>query len=294
MSRPPTMSMLLKRAGLAKRPRLDRAAPSSKQQQHQIKRKKSTGAAHQADGSREDGGSEGEAERAVRGVGSSGAARGEAVDDQIAALERELQGSSSEGSSSDSSDEESSGSAGSGEDDDNETQATGASTANGREHRRQLKLVSPLETEKIEPLPAHLLPRPGCGMPKANSKKKPKSNKAKGRPKGEGGGAAGPAQSQGLDSAVKELLANYEARSSERVPFYCRVCQFQGESLEDLQRHKEEPLHLEAAKKERKVSTCSLCKKQFTSPPQLKEHLAGKAHLERLQAVMNEPIAQES
>lgn len=41
-------------------------------------------------------------------------------------------------------------------------------------------------------------------------------------------------------------------------------------SLEELQRHKEEPLHLETAKKERKISTCSLCKKQFTSPPQLK------------------------
>ena len=41
-------------------------------------------------------------------------------------------------------------------------------------------------------------------------------------------------------------------------------------SLEDLERHREEPLHLVATKEERKVSTCNLCKKQFTSPPQLK------------------------
>lgn len=40
-------------------------------------------------------------------------------------------------------------------------------------------------------------------------------------------------------------------------------------SLEALEKHKEEPLHVEAAKKERNISKCSLCKKQFTSPPQL-------------------------
>ena len=186
------------------------------------------------DGSREDGRREAEG-----GVGSSsGAAAGKAVDDQIAALERELQGSSSgssSGSSEDSSsDEESLSSTSGGEDTDHgrerSEQANSASTtSSSRERRRQLKLVSPLEAEKIEPLPAHLLPRPGCGLPKANSKKKPK--KPKGGPKGGDGGVDGtaPAPSQGLHSAVKELLANYEARSSERVPFYCRVCQFQGQ-----------------------------------------------------------------
>eukprot|EP00752_Nemacystus_decipiens_P010224 g9110.t1 len=274
MSRPPTMSMLLKRAGLAKRPRLDRATPSSKQRQ--LKRKRSTGAA-QADGSREDSGSEGEA-AGVRGMESGGRSGGEAVDDQIAALERELQANSEDSSSSSSDDERP-----------EEANGGAATTTTGsRERRRQLKLLSPLEAEKIEPLPGHLLPRPGCGMPKANKSKKNK--KPKGGGPNDGGDAAGgkapAAPSQGLDSAVKELLANYEARSAERVPFYCRVCQFQGKSLEDLERHKEEPLHVVATKKERKVTFCNLCKKQFTSPPQLKEHLAGKAHFERLQAVM--------
>lgn len=40
-------------------------------------------------------------------------------------------------------------------------------------------------------------------------------------------------------------------------------------SLEALEKHKQEPLHLEVTKKERKLSKCSLCKKQFTSPAQL-------------------------
>ena len=228
MSRPPTMSMLLKRAGLAKRPRPDRATPTPKQQQ--IKRKRPTGAA-QADGSSDDCCSEGKA-AAVQGVGSGGAAGGEAVDDQIAALERELQGGSEDSSSSSSSsNDESSSSAGSDDDDERPEEANGATatSSRSRERRRQLPLVSPLEAEKIEPLPAHLLPRPGCGVPKANSKKKkPKKAKRGAKDEGVDAGGAAPAPS-GLDSAVKELLANYEARSSERVPFYCRVCQFQGE-----------------------------------------------------------------
>lgn len=41
------------------------------------------------------------------------------------------------------------------------------------------------------------------------------------------------------------------------------------DSLEALEKHKQEPLHQEATKKERKISRCTLCKKQFTSPPQL-------------------------
>lgn len=173
---------------------------------------------------------------------SNGAAGGKAVDDQIAALERELQGS--DDSSSD--EETSSSSTGEDDDDDDDDESSeegngAASSSSSRESRGQLKLASPLEAEKIEPLPAHLLPRPGCGVPKDKKKKKKpkKPKKPKSGAKGEGGGggggdtaaaaAAGPAPSQGLDSAVKELLANYEARSSERVPFYCRVCQFQGE-----------------------------------------------------------------
>ncbi|CAM9110362.1 unnamed protein product [Choristocarpus tenellus] len=135
------------------------------------------------------------------------------------------------------------------------------------------KFLPTLSKERIEPLPSHLLPAKGCGIRKDTKRKKPKRLKSE-----------KPSQS-GLEGAVKELLSNYEARSSERVPFYCRVCKFEGSSLEDLEAHKLEPLHQEATRKERKVSTCSLCKKQFTSPPQLKEHIAGRAHRETLLGV---------
>lgn len=165
-------------------------------------------------------GEEEEEEREKGGVGEGsrgdgvGKAEAVAVDDQIAALERELEGNSSSGSSSgdDSSD-----------DDDSITDAD-ILDRGSRKRPRVAKLVSPLEAEKIEPLAPHLLPRPGCGITKiAKKKKKERPKKAPGVVE------ATPGSSQGLDSAVKELMANYEARSSERVPFYCRVCQFQGD-----------------------------------------------------------------
>ncbi|CAB1114401.1 unnamed protein product [Ectocarpus sp. CCAP 1310/34] len=268
MFRPPTMSQLLKRAGLAKRSRpagrgVD-ATPSPANQSNNKRQRVDGGSSRQHASEEEEEEEEEGGSRSENGA----SAKDVTVDDQIAALERELKGadvSSSDAESSISSDDDNAGS----------KEDRGA----GQERGRATKLVSPLEAEKIEPLPAHLLPRPGCGVHKDNKKKK--------KPSAAVGTTALPGPSQGLDSAVKELLANYEARSSERVPFYCRVCKFQGDSLEALEKHKEEPLHVEAAKKERKISKCSLCKKQFTSPPQLQEHLAGKAHLEKLQSMMS-------
>lgn len=61
------------------------------------------------------------------------------------------------------------------------------------------------------------------------------------------------------------IVRVYRARNSIFITYNCPMF-----SLEELERHKREPLHLEATKKERKMSKCSLCKKQFTSPPQLK------------------------
>lgn len=211
------MSQLLKRAGLAKRPRLG-------QQQSKTKRSTATAAVDGGSSGRGDcSSSAGEEDEEVegRGLGAVSDATGIlAVDDQIAALERELEdgGDSSSSGSDDSSSSEGS-----------EDDADGDRSDQDRKRRPLLKFASPLEAEKIEPLPSHLLPRPGCGMQKASSKKK--KPKKTGGPKVEGKPdvAATPGPSRGLDSAVKELMANYEARSSERVPFYCRVCQFQGD-----------------------------------------------------------------
>lgn len=218
MSRPPSMSQLLKRAGLAKRSRPVRAGsqadviskpPSSKRPKNRHKRK---------DDDNDDAEEEEEEEPGRKSASNlGGAAEGDVMDDRIEALERELEAGSGGSSSNDSSSEGSSCAS----DDDN---ATGEDEDNSGD-RRVLKLGSPLEADKIEPLPAHLLPRPGCGVSKA---KKP-GKKAPKRPMVAASTASAPGPSQGLDSAVKELMANYEARSSERVPFYCRVCQFQGD-----------------------------------------------------------------
>lgn len=225
MSRPPTMSQILKRAGLAKRARPARAAgqagvaskpPSSKRPK---KSGKPRDEARDEDEEEEGGVKEkveGEPGR-KRASNARDSAGGDVMDDRIEALERELE----VGGESSSSDEEGSSSTqseddgGSGEDDENGD--------NGK--RRVRKLVSPLEADKIQPLPAHLLPRPGCGVSKA---KKP-GKKGPKRPRVEASSQSAPGPSQGLDSAVKELMTNYEARSSERVPFYCRVCQFKGD-----------------------------------------------------------------
>ncbi len=178
------------------------------------------------DGSREDG-SRPDTSSSSACEGADEATAGEAVDEKIAALERELNG----GDGSSSEEESGSSNAMSGSEDDDEGDGRSRSRyrdeGSGNGDGEPTKLVSPLEAEKIQPLPAHLLPRPGCGLPKVVKKKKPKVVRADAA--SAAAALSGPSRSQGLDSAVKELLANYEARSSERVPFYCRVCQFQGE-----------------------------------------------------------------
>ena len=84
----------------------------------------------------------------------------------------------------------------------------------------------------------------------------------------------------GLDATVKEMMQDYQP--AQRKPFYCRICDFQGLSLDDYNAHVALESHLIKSKAERKLNSCKLCKKEFTSSNQLKEHLKGKAHLETL------------
>ena len=86
----------------------------------------------------------------------------------------------------------------------------------------------------------------------------------------------------GLQEAVKEVLSGYVARSSERLPFYCRVCLKQYDNETEFMQHKKTEFHKVAVEVERKASFCKLCRKQFTSPVQLKEHLSSKPHKDRL------------
>ena len=89
---------------------------------------------------------------------------------------------------------------------------------------------------------------------------------------------------------MKELLRDYQPTSSERKPFWCRVCYFQGNNEDELKLHRTTELHLAATEKERKLSYCSICKKQFTSPDQLKAHLQGKQHMLRLERIKSSQV----
>ena len=130
----------------------------------------------------------------------------------------------------------------------------------------------------IAPLTAKYLPAPNCGVTtkKDQSKKKQKKTFF---PSSEN-------EKSGLEKTVAELLKNYQPSSSERRPFWCRICRFQGTSELDLMDHRKSEFHVVASKKERKLSFCKLCKIQFTSPDQLKEHLNGAKHKAKLDGVI--------
>jgi hypothetical protein len=87
------------------------------------------------------------------------------------------------------------------------------------------------------------------------------------------------------------MMKQYIPASADSIPFYCRICRYQGENLEQLMAHKETDFHKLAMKEERKFSTCKLCKKEFTSPLQLQEHLKGNMHLNKLEYIRNKQKA---
>ena len=173
------------------------------------------------------------------------------IDDEIARLERELmeEGNDSDDSGSSSEDETS----------DTKKDGNGA-----------ILSLSSYADDKIETLPSACLPVPG----KYSLKKKKKSKSPQ-----------PPAVKSGLQKAVEEVLSGYTARSSEKIPFYCRFCSKQYEDEESFFAHKSLEFHETAVALERKATYCKLCRKQFTSPIQMKEHLASRPHKQRLQDV---------
>jgi hypothetical protein len=155
--------------------------------------------------------------------------------------------------------------------------------------------------EKIVPLPRSLLPDPTCGATRAKQEKRKKKEpiapsglrqQTQGLGHGLGhshGREIKQSQSQtignGLEKSIREMLKNYKPTSSERRPFWCRICSFQAQNEEEFYQHRESELHQLTSQQERKMSTCKLCRKEFTSPEQLKEHLKGKGHVERLETL---------
>lgn len=147
--------------------------------------------------------------------------------------------------------------------------------------------LSELADDRIEALPTSLLPQAPTKKRSFRSEEdddRPKSKKRSKIKKGEKNDEL--EVSNGLRDAVKEVLSGYVARSSEKLPFYCRFCAKQYDNEEQFVAHKtESSFHKTAVAMEKKASYCKLCHKQLTSPAQMKEHLQSRPHKERLATV---------
>lgn len=187
------------------------------------------------------------------------------IDEEIKRLEQELAANSSP-----SSDEESS------------------------EEEAAVVCLSAVAHERIDPLPAHVLPsnkrrrlkidqadelptQAACGNRDSEGKTRFVKKKGKRDPKPRA------EDKSSMLAAVKEMIAGYVARSSERIPFYCRVCQVQSDNESQFLMHKQTELHKLAVKEEQKASYCKVCRKQLTSVVQLQEHLSSKPHRDRME-----------
>ena len=151
--------------------------------------------------------------------------------------------------------------------------------------------------DRIEPLPQQYLPIP---LP-LNKRKKIDNNKdiddkptRKSKKKSNttttdtDNNTATDAQQQqqqrrsGLENTIREILSNYQPLSGEKIPFYCRICRYQGTNILEFNTHRNSEEHNLAVKIELKLSYCKSCQKQLSSPAQLKEHLQARPHKERL------------
>ena len=186
------------------------------------------------------------------------------IDDEIKRLEAEL--AQSEGSSSDS---------------DNESLNSNEGDAFNAEENSRVISLSTLADERIPSLPQNYLPlRQKSKRLKVDRDMEDEMDPSRKKRK-----VKNTEVSEGLKETVKEMLQNYVARSSEKLPFYCRVCAKQLDNEAEFLEHKKTKFHKLAVKEEQKMSYCKLCRKQFTSPAQLKEHLSARPHRERLNYV---------
>jgi len=191
------------------------------------------------------------------------------IDDEIRRLEAELQND---------------------DDDDDNATSSSSSSADDEESNRPLSSgdvgaqvisLSTVKDDRIEKLPNQLLPKTKKRTLKIDNEDDNVPKKKKEKPKQEN------PKLDGLKAAVKEILDGYKPRSSERLPFYCRVCAKQYNNEEEFFQHKLTDFHKTAVEMERKASFCKLCRKQLTSPAQLQEHLKSRPHKERLQSLRN-------
>jgi hypothetical protein len=189
-------------------------------------------------------------------------AGGDDMDDEIARLEKELMDGMNDSDDSESSSEEDVADEGS----------------NSNDNPAILSLSS-FADDRVKSLPTTCLPVPG----KYSLTKKRKGKKSNQPPQ----------VKSGLQLAVEEVLGGYTARSSEKIPFYCRFCSKQYEDETTFYEHKDSEFHKTAVALERKATYCKLCRKQFTSPVQMKEHLSSRPHKQRLDTVRSRQQGQQ-
>ena len=151
--------------------------------------------------------------------------------------------------------------------------------------------LSSVADERIAPLPPSALPQSARRKLKIDSADggaagPPKSKKRRRSDDEPGDGGRCHPVSEGLRSAVQELLADYVPASQlDRPAFYCRVCQHQSSSKEDFDAHRSTQLHGAAVREEKKKTYCKLCRKQLTSLVQMEEHLKSRPHRAKMDAV---------
>ncbi|KAG7343727.1 zinc-finger double-stranded RNA-binding protein [Nitzschia inconspicua] len=197
------------------------------------------------------------------------------IDDEIARLEREL-------AQYDDDDAD-------GDDDDSDYNEQSHTQSVVQDNPQPTILsLSKFSDDRVEHLPEEALPIPGRYHPNNNTDsgttKKKKSQKRKREPSSTTEETEPPGKKMdGLQQAVKEVLEGYQARSSERLPFYCRYCAHQFDNENDFTQHKTTDFHRTAVATERKLTYCKLCRLQLTSPVQMKEHLTSRPHQQRLQ-----------
>ena len=164
-----------------------------------------------------------------------------------------------------------------------------------------VKFLSASNFERIQPLPKEYLPDlpPPSNIKRRKSienNDEPKLKKKKRKKEKNDDGISNDEEKpqNGLEATYREMMRNYQPLSGEKIPFYCRICRFKGESLLEFNTHKNTSEHQLASDIELRMSYCKLCRKQFTSPAQLREHLMAKPHKEKLKFVQEKQLQANS
>ena len=222
------------------------------------------------------------------------------LDEQIAALERELASDSDSSTSSENSDggnsdsDSSDGSSSDSSNSDGSSSDSGSDSGRGGGSRGEQALIfTSLAEERIAPLSAELLPAQGSGKhvgPKARKPGKRERDAAAAAKRdaaavaARGGGSGGGSKDgagKGISSNLPQWLDPSKYEPSQNKKLYCRVCQFEASTVDELREHRQRPAHIAKQRAEQEATYCKLCSKQFTSILQLAEHRKGRWHKQR-------------